>query len=137
MPYKVNWYVENRVLRVRAIGDFSEQEFMESSQEVQVLIHQCASPVIFLLDFSELAKIAFTISALKMLNQFRAEARSVEWLIVVSSNVVYSFFGTLGGKVISLPVVVFKTQEEADSFIARQAPDIILPKASLELPAKG
>ena len=130
MPYKTDWYVEHRVLRLKVFGETTQQEFMDSTTQVVEIMRPYRTPLIFILDFREIGKIAFSVNTLKALTLFRPRELPIEWMIVISNNAVYSFFGTLAGKITAFPVAVFKTLDEANAFIQRHVPEIVLPQVT-------
>ena len=135
MPYVIDWYIENRVIRLRFFGDLTQREFEDSNKDLGLFVKRGTPPLLLQVDFRQLNKFPQSLSKmLEPLQQFRSEDDPVVWTIILSSNRLYSFFGAMASKVINTPMSVFETQQEADALIARHLSDLAQPKAVEENP---
>ena len=124
MPQETSWYVENRVLRTRLYDVVTEEELANSGKESTELMKSAQPPLFLLIDTRDVTR--FPSNFKRMLERMhRYEGDSpVDWTIVLSGNSLLNFFGQMVTRVLPTPFQIFRTLDEAEAFIAHNAPDL-------------
>lgn len=125
MPYQVFWYIENRVIGTRFYGDITATELATHRESLKVYIQTGIPPLFLLIDMREVTKFPLQFNAmLKEISEYRSHNHQIQHMLVLSSNRLINFFNVLAARTVDIPVTTFKTQEEADTFLAAKAPDL-------------
>ncbi len=124
MPHEISWYVENRVICASFSGELADDEFSRVGDTLVEFASTGVRPVFLLIDVREVTKMPSSITRVANdLSRFRGQTLH-DWTIVLSNNSFFNFIGILATKVVGVPMRPFKTLEEADAFIAHNAPDL-------------
>lgn len=126
MPFKVAWYVENRVILTRYTGVITVDDIHLQMNQTKELIHQGTPLIHSIIDLSQIEKWP----PLNVVNEFRStdisELRTkMGWSIIVANNVILKFGTALFTPIFKLRQRVFSTLDEALAFLQQE--DSTLP----------
>ncbi len=133
MPYETFWYVEDRVIGTHFYGDITEEDMTSSGQRIEEYIKQGKPPLFLLNDVRDVSKFPLGFKSMTQdMSSYRIHKSRIAWTVILSSNSLINFFGSLASKVVGVPVSTFKTQTEVDSFLAHMAPELAQALATRE-----
>lgn len=126
MPFKVAWYVENRVILTRYTGVITVEDIHLQMSQTKELIHQGTPLIHSIIDLSQIEKWP----PLNVVNEFRSTDISdlrtkMGWSIIVANNVILKFGTALFTPIFKLRQRVFSTVDEALAFLQQE--DSTLP----------
>lgn len=124
MPCNISWYIDKRVIKSRYSGSLTDNEIVACGDELETFVQSGIQPLFLVLDMLEVKKFPTNPKPmLQRMSNNRAE-NQIKWVFVLSNNTLLNFFNALASKVMRVPVRVCKSQDEADTIIARMAPDL-------------
>lgn len=124
MSHKISWYVEKRVIQVRLAGELAEDEFARVGDSLSDFASIGVPPVFLIVDVRQVSRMPTNVGHIAAdLARFRGQTQH-DWTIVLSNNTFFNFIGIVASKVVGVPMRIFRAQEEADAFIAHNAPEL-------------
>ena len=125
MPYTLNWHVEDTVLIIKVVGDFSMAEICTAVEEVKHLIQQSdRDPVHILADLTEISQTP------KSVRQIAAEVNKMYDDTQIGWTIAYGIKNKLVHMVASIVTQILRHQhlvnseEEAIAFLLNKDEDL-------------
>jgi hypothetical protein len=118
MPYRIQWYVEGRVILEEAFGDVTIEELVRFNAEVTTLIaEKGVAPVHVIVDLSKVEK--YPSSLREVLSTMRQKApEKVGWMLIVTESPVMRFVASMVFQIARLKLRTFSTLAQAKVFLA-------------------
>ena len=117
MPYRIQWYVEGRVILEEAFGDVTMEELVRFNAEVTTLIaEQGVAPVHVIVDLSKVEK--YPPSLREVLSTMRQKApEKVGWMLIVTESPIMRFVASTVFQIARLKLRTFATLPQAKTFL--------------------
>ncbi len=122
MPYQMNWFYPNRIIRTTYYGVVTSEEIRAQALAVPGFIEQSVPPVHFILDIDRVTRLNVTLPELRELAALTPATEDTGWVIIVGQNRTVRFFAGLGVQFSGARSRYFGTMDEALDFIARHDP---------------
>ena len=118
MPYRIQWYVEGRVILEEAFGDVTVEELIRFNAEVTTLIvDQGIAPVHVIVDLTKVEK--YPSSLREVLGTMRQKhPEKVGWMLVVTESPIMRFVASTVFQIARLKLRTFATLQQAKGFLA-------------------
>jgi hypothetical protein len=118
MPYRIQWYIEGRVILEEAFGDVTIEELVRFNAEVTTLIAEKGiAPVHVIVDLSKVEK--YPPSLREVLSTMRQKApEKVGWMLIVTENPIMRFVASMVFQIARLKLRTFSTLAQAKVFLA-------------------
>ncbi|MBI1258539.1 MAG: hypothetical protein GC204_13810 [Chloroflexi bacterium] len=118
MPYRIQWYVEGRVILEEAFGDVTMEELVRFNAEVTTLIaEEGVAPVHVIVDLSKVEK--YPPSLREVLSTMRQKApEKVGWMLIVTESPILRFVASTVFQIAHLKLRTFATLPQAKTFLA-------------------
>jgi SepF-like predicted cell division protein (DUF552 family) len=118
MPYRIQWYVEGRVILEEAFGDVTIEELVRFNAEVTALIvNEGIAPVHVIVDLSKVEK--YPSSLREVLGTMRQKnPEKVGWMMIVTESPVMRFVASTVFQLARLKLRTFATMQQAKMFLA-------------------
>ena len=124
MSFDVSWYIENRVIRASFSGILTTDDFDMGAAALNELVNTGIAPVFVLVDCRDVAQLPPNFQqALQHVEKYSGNPL-VAWTIVLTENAMVKFFSLMANKIARTSTRTFKTHEEANAFIAHNAPEL-------------
>ncbi|MBA3871957.1 MAG: hypothetical protein ABI970_16745 [Chloroflexota bacterium] len=122
--YKVEWLVENRVIRIQIFGEYDVEPVQAGIAKTKALVDAGTSPVHVILDSTGVTKMPKSIR--ELINQMEVLRYHPNggWIIIVSNNVMLRFAGQIATVFLGANHRSVATYEEAVETICRIDPGI-------------
>src|SRR5690349_20430723 len=113
MPYKIEWYVEGRVILEEAYGDVTVEELVSFNAEVTSLIaNEGIAPVHVIVDLSKVEK--YPSSLREVLGTMRQKnPEKVGWMLIVTESPIMRFIASTIFQIARLRLRTFSTLAQA------------------------
>jgi hypothetical protein len=125
MPYELSWYVENRILYLRLLGEVTFAELDLVSREANVMIDGGVRPVHALVDLRGVTEFPTNIKDVyDAIHMNRGD--NLGWTLIITPSRVLRFFGSTIVQLAQRRINTFVNWEEALAFLATRDDSIKL-----------
>lgn len=125
MPYEIYWHIDKRVIGTRFYGEVIEADLSSNGAQVKEYIQQGIPPLFFLVDTRDITQYPTNLKdLLEAMGKNPSNSNNLKWTFVVSNNRLINFMGTIAANIFHTPIRMCKTREEAETYIAIQAPEL-------------
>jgi len=118
MPYRIQWYVEHRVILEEAYGNVMIEELIQFNAEVtDLIVDQGIAPVHVIVDLTKVEK--YPPSLREVLGTMRQKSpEKVGWMLIVTENPIMRFVASTVFQIARLKLRTFATMPQAKGFLA-------------------
>ena len=118
MPYRIQWYIEKRVILEEAFGNVTIEELVQFNAEVTALIaNEGIAPVHVIVDLTKVEK--YPSSLREVLGTMRQKnPEKVGWMMVVTESPIMRFVASTIFQIARLKLRTFSTLQQAKGFLA-------------------
>jgi len=118
MPYRIEWYIEGRVVFEEAYGDVTVDELVRFNAEVTALINnEGIAPVHVIVDLSKVEK--YPSSLREVLGTMRQKnPDKVGWMLIVTESPILRFVASTIFQIAHLKLRTFSNLQQAKGFLA-------------------
>jgi len=114
MKHQIEYAMDKRVIRVRYIGDLTQEEAKITNTAVTEMIRDGIAPVHFIADATQLEALKINLMQMREAASFLREPQ-LGWLIIIGGNPIARFMGSL---VIQLRKANFRFVDSLDEAFA-------------------
>lgn len=125
MPHTVEWYLEHRVLYVRATGIITLEEIKESDADGDRLLAEGDAPIHTIVEHVDVVKVPASIQSIRQAMSHLGHP-DMGWIILVSPNrSIWSYVGQIVAQMAMIPFRRFDTMGEALAFLNEADPSLL------------
>jgi hypothetical protein len=118
MPYRIEWYIEGRVILEEAYGNVTIDELVRFNAEVTTLItEKGVPPVHVLVDLTRVEKYPSSLREI-MATMRKNDPSKVGWMLIVTESPIMRFVASTVFQLARLKLRTFATMAQARQFLA-------------------
>ncbi len=98
MDYKLVWLLEQRVILLQLVGDYSEALLRQQIDELRALVEQGSPPIYVIVDTSGATTMPKNFREPLNIMTDALPENKVAWVLFVTNNALFRFLGNVAGK---------------------------------------
>ena len=113
MAYKVEWFVEKRIISGQFSDVISLSEARESSEQIALLVSSGTAPVHLIADLRDMLHSPTGVHSTREFTASYFNHPNMGWVVVIGGNVIAQFMITVLNRITSMKIQKANTYEDA------------------------